>query len=1070
MGDDGAVRIPGFTIERELGRGAMGVVYLAHEDALGRDVALKVLKQGYAADGEDARKRFEREVRATARLKHPNIVPILSTGEAQGRLWFAMQFVPGETLDDLLEHARHGRLSVPRAARIVREVALALHAAHEAGVTHRDVKPGNVMLLTEPAPEAERAGASRRLRRSWIGRADGQRGTPIVDRPLLADFGLAADSTASKLSESGMLIGTPGYMAPEQYRGEAQGVGPHSDQWALGIVLYECLTGTMPFPTGDLPTLARLIAAEEPIPPSRLDTRIDRDLETICLKCLQKVPRDRYADCHALAADLGHWLREEPIAARPPDALRRLRAWARRRPARATALAALVVVSLMAAATWVTIRLRRTARVDALAQEAQESMQNGQYEQAARIYDEWISVDPTDGRPRDARLRAQALEGMRSARRSLDEASKEIVLLQQDRARLAQLIRQARQGARAEGGRGLGSENARGSEPWWMREGAYAAQREIGELQRDIARRAAEVNASLAISRSLAEAHAADAKDVGTSLRQQIIDRSAAWHMEEWRAAVAQGDDERAALHEFAVRELDEALRSSTYLAQLSGVRTVRLMPATPPGNAWLFRFEREGDVLPRGGPRLLPLPYHPERVRAEIAPVYRAAAAERLEGEGRREVGPDVPALSPPLRSDETTIGTLAGPMFRARYAELLAGSAYPLVTAEANALGRIETPLELALLPGRYLVLLRRAGRADLRLSFEVGREEVPPVEIPTDLDLVEVPANYVLVPGGEVLLGAEDEEAPHALPRQRVPVRTFLAARYEVTYGDWWAFLNDPRTLEEIDRALQPPAPGPGEEPVAPSLRFVPRSEGIGRGTPSRPLPERGRGQGYWQAMANPEHPAAHISLYDLTGYLVPPAGEEEPHDYQYEDLAEALRNSGTVGWGYLAWRTQRSRQRAEAAARGEPVEPDVAVIRGPDGTRRYCALRFTLPTQPEWERMARGGDGRAFVYGDEREWPAFKGVRSRPYNPAPEAVGLFPDDESLYGVRDLTGSVAEWTADWDAEGRVFWVKGSAWSSPQPDDDRIAARGSLAPTRISSTVGVRLIVRVLEPVAPR
>jgi hypothetical protein len=214
-----------------------------------------------------------------------------------------------------------------------------------------------------------------------------------------------------------------------------------------------------------------------------------------------------------------------------------------------------------------------------------------------------------------------------------------------------------------------------------------------------------------------------------------------------------------------------------------------------------------------------------------------------------------------------------------------------------------------------------------------------------------------------------------------------------------------------------------------------------------------------------MDAPEHPASHLSLHDIVGYLTPPEGEDEPFDYQYEELKEALRDSETIGWGYLRWRTERSRERARQAAAGGPVLPDVAVVRQPDGSVAYRAMRFTLPTQPEWERMARGGDSRAFVYGDEREWLCFKGDRSRPYNSAPEAVGLFADDESVFGVRDLTGSVAEWTADWDEDGLDFWVKGHSWGSPTPEDDRIAARHSLAPEVVSSLVGVRLVVRVLE-----
>ena len=1069
MGDNGQVRIPGFTIERELGRGAMGVVYLAHEDALGRDVALKVLRPGYGGSDDDARRRFEREVRATARLKHPNIVPILSTGEADGRLWFAMQFVPGETLEDVLEHTRHGRIGTARAVRIVREVALALHAAHESGVTHRDVKPGNVMLLDEEAPEGERDTASRRLRRTWLRRRGTPIGSPHVDRPLLADFGLAADRTATKLSESGMLIGTPGYMAPEQYRGRAEDVGPHSDQWAVGVMLYECLTGTMPFPTGDLPTLARMIGSEDPIPPSRLDTRVDRDLETICLKCLEKNPKDRYADCRTLADDLGHWLREEPISARPPGSIRKLRTWARRHPARTTALAALVVVGLGTLALWWGVRVNRQDRVAELSREATEYMALGRYEQAERTFDEWIHLDPGDGRPRDLRERARALGEMENARAILTSAEREIAALAGRRAALARLVEQARRGAQADGGQGLGTETARGSEPWWMREAAYAARRRMEALRGEIAGSIATVNTRLANARSLAAAHADAAGEDGRALLAKIVERWGRWHLAEWRRAVDAGDDAAQATHRAAVERLldDPAVRR-----ELDGIRAVRILPGDPPGEAWLFRYVRESDVeaLARGGPRLVPLPYAPAHGTGPVSDAYRAAVARRLEGAGRRRVAPDVPALTGTLRSDDQTIGTLAGPMRRSRYEDLLARSAYPLETSAHNALGRITEPRDLDLPTGRYLLLLRRTGRPDLRVSFQVDRGAMPPVRMGDDMGLVSVPAGFRLVPAGDVRLGGDPATAPNALPPQAVPVRAFLAARFEVTWADWWAFLNDPRTLEAIERHRDPPPPEDGAPPRPPELRFVPRTEGGGRSAPDAALPAGPPASRFWQPMASPEHPATHVSYFDLTGYLTPPEGEEEPFDYQYEELADALRDSRTVGWGYLRWRTERSRARARQAAAGGAVLPDVAVMRGADGQPVYCAMRFTLPTQPEWERMARGGDDRVFTYGDEREWLYFKGVTSRPYNPAPEPVGLFPDDESPHGIRDLMGSVAEWTADWDGEGRVFWVKGAAWGSQEAEHDRIAARRALPPTAITSTVGIRVIVRVLEPVAPR
>jgi len=1054
MDENGDVRIPGFTIRRELGRGAMGVVYLAHEEALGRDVALKVLKPGFG-EGNEVRQRFEREVRATARLKHRNIVPILSTGEAQGRRWFAMQFVPGDTLERVLENARHGTIGVARAARIVREVALALDAAHKAGVTHRDVKPGNVMLLTEDAPEAESKNPSRRVRRSWLRRDEASGGAPVVDRPLLADFGLAADRTASKLSESGMLIGTPGYMAPEQYQGRAEDVGPHSDQWALGVLLYECITGHMPFPTTDLATLARMVGHEEPIAPSRLDPRIDRDLETICLKALSKNPRERYASLQGMADDLGHWLREEPIGARPPGPVRRLSAWARRRPALATALAALFVACAVFAIVTVGTRMARAARTGELERAAQEHMDRGEFGLAERMYDEWIALDPGDGRPRDLRAVARARRGVLAASATFDRALEAIDALDQGRDRLARLEAQALRGAEAIGGEGLGSADARGSEPWWMREPAYAARREIERLKAELARRLAAVSSDLAIARSLVEANAAAAGEEGRLLRETIRSRAALWHMGEWRLARERGEGERAELHKRAVEELDR----QTYAVELSGVRNFVIVRGPDVARGWLFRYEREADVLDRGGPRLLPVPYHPVRGAAPVGAAYRDAVAARLRGEGRSPVHADVPRLARPLESNDQTVDTLAGRLSRDHYEALLAGSAYPLETTAANDLGELSARHALALPPGRYLLLLRRAGRPDLLLPFEIGRTEPAPLLVPDDLGLARVPDGFVLVPGGDALLGSDGGAAPGALPRQRVPVHTFLAARFELTYADWWAFLEDERTLAAIEEAVA--------RQGARGLRFVPRVQHpVGDQDPYLDaLPARLPDARGFRPMDSPEHPATHLTLYDLVGYLTPPEGEDEPHDYQYEELAEALRASRTVGWSYCRWRTERSRARTRAAADGGTLLPDVAVVREPDGAVGYRAMRFTLPTEPEWTRMAGGGDGRIYVYGDEREWSYFKGVRSRPFNPAPEAVGLFPDDESVFGVRDLTGSVAERTVDWDREGNVFWIKGHSWGSQLPGDDAIAARWALGPGEVTSTVGVRLVVRVLE-----
>jgi TolB-like protein/cytochrome c-type biogenesis protein CcmH/NrfG len=292
----------------EIGRGGQGVVYRAHQKSLNRTVALKVIGLGSWAT-ETHLKRFRREAEAAASLNHPCIVPIHEVGERDGACYFSMGLVEGEQLDAILKSAtadssrgERGPMPIRRAVELSAKVARTVHYAHEHGILHRDIKPGNILL--------DKSG-----------------------EPHLTDFGLArlveADSTVTGTLE---VLGTPSYMAPEQAAGEHTKVSKATDVYGLGAVLYQLLTGQPPFAGGTTYETIRLLRDTEPRPPRLLNPKIDRDLSTICLKCLEKDPQRRYSSALALAEDLEHWLKHEPIQAKPSGVFTHTRKWVRRNP------------------------------------------------------------------------------------------------------------------------------------------------------------------------------------------------------------------------------------------------------------------------------------------------------------------------------------------------------------------------------------------------------------------------------------------------------------------------------------------------------------------------------------------------------------------------------------------------------------------------------------------------------------------------------------------------------------------------------------------------------------------
>jgi hypothetical protein len=344
--------VPGYEILGEVGHGGMGVVYRARHLALDRIVALKMILPGFTgAAGQQA--RFYQEARVMALLQHPNVIQIHEVGSCEGRPFLAMEYVGGGSLAASLA----GRPVGPRkAAELVAVLADAVQRAHQQGVIHRDLKPGNILLTVE--------------------------GTPKI-----GDFGLAKWFAApADAAQTTQLMGTPSYMAPEQASGSRTALGPAVDVYALGAILYELLTGRPPFLSDNPLDTLHLAATQEPIPPRRWQPKVPRDLETICLKCLEKEPRRRYASARALCDDLGQFLAGRPISARPAGPLERCWRWARGHRATAAflAIAALSLVTVVAVVGFFNRRL--AAELDRTAAEHRQVLKtSGQLDQTLTL-------------------------------------------------------------------------------------------------------------------------------------------------------------------------------------------------------------------------------------------------------------------------------------------------------------------------------------------------------------------------------------------------------------------------------------------------------------------------------------------------------------------------------------------------------------------------------------------------------------------------------------------------------------------------------------------------------------
>jgi serine/threonine protein kinase/tetratricopeptide (TPR) repeat protein len=332
-------RIDGYEILGVLGRGGMGVVYKGRDIRLQRIVALKMILSGAHASSQELQ-RFQTEARAVAKLQHPNIVQIYDINQQDGHGYFSLEYVDG---DNLAQHI-HSSPQPPRwAARIVETLARAMFYAHEHNVVHRDLKPSNILLQRKSEAASSKSGI-RRLQSEKEGSEAGREfGSSLWDfEPKITDFGVAKQLDSEQgNTRTGAIVGTPSYMAPEQARGESQRTGPAVDIYSLGVILYEMLTGRPPFGDGAPMDILFRVAHDDPVPPSRREPVVPRDLEIICLKCLEKDPNRRYLTAQALANDLARFLADEPILARPMNSWELGWRWVKRHKAM-TAVAAAV--------------------------------------------------------------------------------------------------------------------------------------------------------------------------------------------------------------------------------------------------------------------------------------------------------------------------------------------------------------------------------------------------------------------------------------------------------------------------------------------------------------------------------------------------------------------------------------------------------------------------------------------------------------------------------------------------------------------------------------------------------
>jgi formylglycine-generating enzyme required for sulfatase activity/tRNA A-37 threonylcarbamoyl transferase component Bud32 len=1061
-------RLGSYNLLRELGRGAQGVVFLAEDIKLRRKVALKMLT-GAGIDSRDVRERFQREAELTSKFEHPGICGVHEIGSVDGVPYIAMQYVQGMTLASILERARAGHTDELSTAasesvtiapgisskgqqlhdliKLIERTARALHVAHEADLVHRDVKPGNIMVTPE-------------------------------GNPVLLDFGLARDLGAEgkALTQSGQIIGTPLYLAPEQISAARGSVDRRTDVYALGVILFECLTLERPFDATTWDQLFHQILHGELPSPRRINPRIPQDLCTIIEVAMEREQPRRYQTALALAEDLRRVRAFEPIQAKAAGPLARALKWAKRNPGRATAAGAAAVFAFVGVSAFAYQALARQRIVRANLQRAGELIAAGDLDGSLEATARALERDPRS--PEALEFKAR-IEREREAHKREELHGQDAA--QAEAARAEAAAHHARYIETYQRMRDLSDEVLRDRDSVFSRSASAGERESFAAKERELQQLQVESQTTLvAYEEALQRAARRETPwgEVSDATEQALAE----YYMVRWRTASATGDEAWTTAMRTAAEQHD---RRHEYERELlgRGTLTVQVVPAD--ASLHLFRYE-DVAVVPgeRSIPRLVPVPtagigrsrpadwiegFRPGDgclVVRDIEPASIADSAGlrpgdlilRIQGQrcgpsvfvasGRSAKSADDQAMAHVtrvLQIDGAPVESLydwvesatasTPPMHRVRFEGAADEidcdlAAYTPLLPQAVALGRMPGPMTLSCLHDGQPLTLEVAANEPTGIDSEVTTY---PLIYSTE-NRIAPGANVTVDPGSYLLLA----RAPGRVD-QRVPVLVERLADASLQ-------------IDLIPEGTAPPGfvyvpPGKftaGGDPKAFQPRSAQTTEVPGFFIARKEVTNRD-----WYEFVNDPDTSARLSSARAGTNLprderiMARKGADDRYTWDVYKYTSADSPVLGVSWtdvrDFLAWRNRK----AEAA--GE-------------------AWRYDLPSEVEWEKAARGVDGRCFPWGNRFDPSLTVCLVRKPGFLLDAAGGFEPCDESPYGVLDMAGSREEWLRDVvpSSEPPRYRKRGGRWNSYVESVFRVASRAEASQDYAAAAEGFRLVLR--------